>query len=215
MEEYIKIFLTSLLIMVVVISPLPSLPFLIMNYTLNGFLNGVIAFYFGLVGALTCHYYIGLKFKSLYSKISNNRSLYSKISNNRSLLSKLFLNSKYIKKTSKKVIKIISNLSALEFFLLRLSSVLPFKLVNIASGLNKRPFIEYILITMIAQTPSQIIYFSASSQASKIDKITESLGIQGYESLLAKVSICSLIALMMIIILRFFIKKLGFKTYKI
>lgn len=205
MEEYLQIFLTSLLIMVVVISPLPSLPFLIMNYTLNGFFNGVIAFYFGLVGALTCHYYIGLKFKSLYSKISNDRSF----------LGKLFLNSKYIKKTSKKVLKIISNLSALEFFLLRLSSVLPFKLVNIASGLNKRPFIEYILITMIAQTPSQIIYFSASSQASKIDKITESLGIKGYESLLTKVSICSLIALIMIIILRFFIKKLGFKIYKI
>ena len=205
MDVFVNIFLTSLLIMFIVISPLPSLPVLIMNYTLNGFVNGLVAFYIGLIGALTCHYYIGLNLKFFYSKISKNTNFAKNI----------FLSSKYIKKISQKASKTISSLSSLEFFLLRLSSTLPFKLVNIACGLNKRPFFEFILLTIIAQAPSQLIYYSASSQASIIDKYSEFLGIGKYESFLAKVSIGSFIVFLIMIFLRFTIKKLGIKMYKL
>ena len=205
MEVFLTIFLSALLIMLVVISPLPSLPVLIMNYTVNGMINGFIAFYFGFIGAITCHYYIGVHLKSIYSKISNNNSI----------IGNLFFRYKYVKNISKKVIKTISILSAFEFLLLRLSALLPFKLVNIASGVNKRPFFEYILLTVIAQAPYQLIYYSASSQSYLVDKYSEFLGFEGYQALLAKVSLCSLIALLMMIGLRFFTKRLGLKYYKI
>ena len=49
MEVFLTIFLSALLIMLVVISPLPSLPVLIFNYTVNGMINGFITFYIGFI----------------------------------------------------------------------------------------------------------------------------------------------------------------------
>ena len=203
METTLTIFLSASLIMLFAISPLPTLPILIMNYTLNGLANGYIAFCIGLIGALSCHYHLGWNFKYYYSKI-----------NKRALISKIFIGRKNLEKLSEKFSNAIANLSLIEFLLLRLSGVLPFKLVNIISGINRRSFRAYILITIIATTPYQLIYFSISKHASLIDKYSANLGISGYESILAKISICSLIALLASFIFRFIINALRVRINK-
>ena len=73
---------------------------------------------------------------------------------------------------------------------------------------------EYILITLIATTPYQLLYFSISKHSSLIDQYTEYLGIKGYETILAKISICSLIALLASFILKFLINFLRVRINK-
>ena len=174
MYKIFSAILFTLLITLVATSPVPSIPLVILSYKVNGLLLGYLA---SLIGGLLA----GINQFFLSRKLVLN------------VLKRKFPNKyKFIKKYS----NIISEMTYFEFILLLLSGVIPSTIISVASGLSNIKFRKFIVCIVLVSIPQQFIFLIAASQLGTIEKVINTWGLNGFNSLIITLSSVSLLAFM-------------------
>lgn len=174
MYKIFSAILFTLLITLVATSPVPSIPLVILSYKVNGLLLGYLA---SLIGGLLA----GINQFFLSRKLVLN------------VLKRKFPNKyKFIKKYS----NIISKMTYFEFILLLLSGVIPSTIISVASGLSNIKFRKFIVCIVLVSIPQQFIFLIAASQLGTIEKVINTWGLNGFNSLIITLSSVSLLAFM-------------------
>ena len=174
MYKIFSAILFTLLITLVATSPVPSIPLVILNYKVNGLFLGYLA---SLIGGLLA----GINQFFLSRKLVLN------------VLKRKFPNKyKFIKKYS----NIISKMTYFEFILLLLSGVIPSTIISVASGLSNIKFRKFIVCIVLVSIPQQFIFLIAASQLGTIEKVINTWGLHGVNSLIITLSSVSLLAFM-------------------
>ena len=129
-------------------SPLPSLPLIIFNYIGNNFL---FAFFSTITGSVFASYIQYLFAKKIYKL--NEVKFFKKIQN--------FIKKNIgIRRNSLKTVAVkVRNSTYLDFFVLRFSSIFPFKATNLYCGLIGYPLKKFLLLTSLSQIPWNFIYY--------------------------------------------------------
>ena len=180
-----KILISTFSIFVLALSPLPALPAIIYNYSSNGNIVGFFTTVIAASLARIVQYHIGIG-------ITNNFIL------------KFF---KRINLKSKKYSKMMNRISFLELFFLMLSNTIPNTIIAISCGMSHVKFKKFIVSCILSFIPIQIIFIFASTQYKNYE---ENFSSNIYE-LLVGISISSLFAFLLLIILRWFSNRLSLK----
>ena len=182
----------TLLIFITAVSPLPGLPFVILNYEQNPvFLAGISTITGGLLAG-----FIHYKFANLiYTKFV--RKNFPKI---------------YLK--TKKYTPLIKRMSFLELFLLILSSVIPTSLIAFAAGSCKIPYKKYFTCSFLSFIPSQFLYIFAANKSKNIQEQFIGIGFNKYEALIASISVGCVIVFVILFLIRIIRNNLYKKSKK-
>ena len=172
MSKIISAFLFTLLITLVATSPIPSIPFVILNYKINGLFLGYLA---SLIGGLIAGINQFFLSRKLVLKVLK-RKFPSKYS--------------FIKKYS----TIVSRMTYFEFIFLLLSGTIPSTIISVACGLSNMQFKKFIICIFLVSIPQQLIFLIAASQLSNIEKVITLWGLKGINSIILALSIVSLMA---------------------
>ncbi|MBO8244218.1 VTT domain-containing protein [Prochlorococcus marinus XMU1411] len=176
----LEIIAYTFLIFITAVSPLPGLPFVILNYEQNPI---IIAGFTTIAGGLMAGF-VHYKFANLiYTKFV--RKNFPKI---------------YLK--TKKYTPIIKRMSFLELFLLILSSVIPASLIAFAAGSCKIPYKKYFTCSVLTFIPSQFLYIFAASKSKNIKEQFIGLGFNKSEALIVSISIGCIIVFVILFLIR-------------
>ena len=190
MIDLVSFFSYGIIIFLVGMTPLTCAPIFIANFILNGFITGLLASLFGIGLMASFQYFFGklLKIKriKLFRSIKLMRYLYY-----------LALKLEYK----------LKKISYFEFLLFRLSAIFPAKITNIACGMSNINFSKFLIVTLIAAIPYQILYYFISLPSRKIRLYGENIGLSNIQSLITYVALSSL----GILIILFCLKKI--KSY--
>ena len=176
----------TFLLIIIGISPLPSIPLVMLNYQINGLIAGYIATF--IAGTITSSIYF--YFANYYIRI---------------ILKKHF-KKKY--KLLRKYSSLISKMSYIEFILLLLSGIIPNSLISLSSGLAKMKFKKFLICYLIVGIPQQFIYLIAASQINALNNVFSKIGMNNINSFVFSLSIVTLLAFVMIYLSRYLNKKL-------
>ena len=182
-----SIFFTILLI-IVGITPVPSIPIAILNYKINGLTLG----YLSTLIAGTIASAIYFLFANFYL---------------RNIFRKRFIK-KY--KSLKKYSDLIARMSYLEFILLLLSGIIPNSMISVASGLAKMNFKKFIICYILVGIPQQLILLIGAAQLDYLNKLFLNFGISDINSLLYSLGAICLILFITIKILKYLTKFIKF-----
>ena len=180
------ILLYLILITLVGSSPIPSIPFIVANYKVNGLIIGF--------------------FVSLFSGLCSS-SIQYKIG---SLLSKKIIQKRF-PKIYKKVLKnskVITQINLIELTTLMLSGLVPSSIICPTFGFLNRKYKTFIIACFISSVPTQFIFIITIYQSEKIINFLGKFGIKGTESFAISISIISLIIFLVFTVTRLFLSKL-------
>tara|TARA_A100000164_G_C21662631_1_gene655680 strand:+ start:68 stop:676 length:609 start_codon:yes stop_codon:yes gene_type:complete len=182
----------TLLIFISAVSPLPGLPFVILNYEQNPLFIAAISTITGGLLAGFVHY----KFANLiYTKFVRNN--FPKI---------------YLK--TKKYTPIIKRMSFLELFLLILSSIIPSSFIAFAAGSCKIPYKKYFICSFLTFIPSQFLYLFAANKSKNIQEQFIGFGFNKSEALIISISVGCIIVFGILFLIRIIRNNLYKKSKK-
>ena len=182
----------TLLIFISAVSPLPGLPFVILNYEQNPLLVASISTISGGLLAGFVHY----KFANLiYTKFVRKKfpKIYSK---------------------TKKYTPLIKRMSFLELFLLILSSTIPASLIAFAAGSCKIPYKKYFMCSFLTFIPSQFIYIYAANKSKNFQEQFIGFGFNKLEALIISISLGCIIVFAILFLIRIIRNNLYKKSKK-
>ena len=169
----------TLLIFFTSLSPLPGLPFIILNYEQNPLLSAAISTTTGCLLAGFVYY----KFANL---------IYTK-----------FVRKKFPKiyRRTIKYTPLIKRMSSLELFLLIISSTVPGAIIALAAGGCKIPYKKYFTVSFLSFIPSQILYVFAANKSKIFQEQFIGLGLSQYEALFVSISLgCAVVFIILFLI---------------
>lgn len=182
----------TFLIFISAVSPIPGLPFVILNYEQNPLLIASISTITGGLMAGLVHY----KFANLiYTKFV--RKNFPKI---------------YLK--TKKYTPLIKRMSFLELFLLILSSTIPASLIAFAAGSCKIPYKKYFTCSLLAFIPSQFLYIYAANKSKNIQEQFIGIGFNKSEALIIAISLSCIMVFVILFLIRIIRSNLYKKSKK-
>ena len=188
----LEIIAYTLLIFVTAVSPLPGLPFVILNYEQNPVLIAAMTTIAGALLAGFVHY----KFANLiYTKFVRN-------------------NFPKIYRKTKKYTPLIKRMSFLELFLLILSSTIPGSFIAFAAGSCKIPYKKYFTCSFLTFIPSQFLYIFAANKSKNIQEEFISFGFNKAEALIVSISVSCIIVFVILFTIRIIRNNLYKKSNK-
>ena len=184
MVDLYLLIIHSLVLLIVCISPIPAIPFLLTSYKINGIYGGFFTACFGGLGSALIHYYIGRYFLHFLIR-KKFRISYNKVV-----------------KLSKKIRKI----SIFELILLMLSAYIPSLVKCAACGAARMDLKKMIIACLIAQIPTQMIFIFVGSNLYNLENKLFLLTNNKFIAFLLGISISSLVAFTILLLLRLFPK---------
>jgi len=168
----------TILLIIIGISPFPSIPIALLNYKMNGLLLGYLATL--IAGTIS---------SIIYYKFANYFIL-------------KFIEKRFKKKyfLLKKYSYLISKMTFLEFILLLFAGVIPNSIISIAAGLVKMNFRKFLISYIIVGIPQQLILLFAAIQIDSVNKFLNKLGFDDFTSLFFTLSILCLLSFLLLYI---------------
>ena len=168
----------TILLVIIGVSPFPSIPIALLNYKMNGLLLGYLATL--IAGTIS---------SIIYYKFANYIIL--------KFIQKRFKKKYYL---LKKYSYLISEMTFLEFILLLFAGVIPNSIISIAAGLVKMNFRKFIISYIIVGIPQQLILLFAATQIDSVNKFLNKLGFDDFTSLFFTLSIVCFLSFLLLYI---------------
>ena len=185
MLNLISVIKFTCLLTLISLSPFPSIPFVMLNYKVNGLLLGyLITLFTGTITSLI-QYKLARKYiRRLFSKKTTRKY-------------KLII----------KYSKLISGMNYFEFILLLFIGFVPNSIISYSSGFAKIKLKKFLLCYVIVGIPQQLLFVLAACQIDSLSKNFNKLGFSNIYSVNLSISIISLILFIILYLIKNYLKR--------